>query len=113
MTIEHYSWGKITVDGKTFTSDVIIYPERVDSTWWRKEGHNVQVADLADVINALPEAVVIGTGVLGVMKVSMETVSDIEAKGIELHIMNTGKAIELINKLQKEKKVVAALHLTC
>jgi len=113
MTIDHYSWGKITVDGKTFTSDVIIYPERVDSSWWRKEGHNVQVADLADVINALPEVVVIGTGALGVMKVPKETVSHLEAKGIELHIMKTGKAIELFNTLKKEKRVVAALHLTC
>jgi hypothetical protein len=113
MRIEHYSWGKITVDGRSFTSDVIIYPGRVDSSWWRKEGHLVQVADLAEVVNALPEVLVIGTGALGVMKVPEETMSHLEAKGIEVHVRKTGKAVELFNELQKRKKAVAALHLTC
>lgn len=113
MTIEKYSWGKITVDGKTFTSDVIVYPERVDSSWWRKEGHSLQVADLGGVIDAAPEVVVIGTGALGVMKVPKETVSHLEAKGIKVRVERTSKAIELFNELQKEKKAVAALHLTC
>ena len=54
MKIEHYSFGNITIDGQTYTSDVIIYPERVDASWWRKEGHNLQIEDLAGVIKAEP-----------------------------------------------------------
>ena len=55
MIIEHYSFGRITVDGKTYTSDVIIYPGRVDASWWRREGHNLQAVDLTGVIKAKPE----------------------------------------------------------
>ena len=62
MKVEHYSFGKITIDGQTYTSDVIIYPERVDSSWWRKQGHNLQIEDMAGVIKAEPGVVIIGTG---------------------------------------------------
>lgn len=113
MKIEHYSFGKITINGKTYTSDVIIYPGRVDSLWWRKEGHYLQVVDLTDVINAKPEVLIIGTGYSGVMVVPKETISHLESKGIEVHVARSEKAVEMFNKLQKEKIVIAALHLTC
>jgi hypothetical protein len=113
MKIEHYSFGRITIDGKTYTSDVIIYPGRVDSSWWRKEGHYLQVVDLVDVINAKPEVLIIGTGYSGVMVVPKDTISHLESKGIEVHVARSEKAVEMFNKLQKEKIVIAALHLTC
>lgn len=113
MKIEHYSFGKITIDGKTYTSDVIIYPERVDSSWWRREGHNLQIADLSDVIKANPQILVIGKGFFGMMKMSEETVSHLESKGIEVHAARTGKAVEIFNTFQTGKNVIAAFHLTC
>ena len=113
MEIEHYSFGKITVDGQTYTSDVIIYPDKINSSWWRKEGHNLHVDDLKDVIEAEPEVLIVGTGYFGVMKVPKETISNLESKGIAVHVERSGKAVELFNKLQRDKKVTAALHLTC
>lgn len=113
MKIEHYSFGKITIDGKTYTLDVIIYPERVDSSWWRKEGHSLYIVDLKDVINAKPEILVVGTGYTGLMVVPEETISYLKSKGIEVHVARTVKAVEIFNDLQKNKKVIAALHLTC
>lgn len=35
--INSYDFGRIVVDGKAYTSDVIIFPDRVNSYWWRKE----------------------------------------------------------------------------
>jgi len=113
MKVEHYSFGNITIDGQTYTSDVIIYPERVDASWWRKQGHHLQIEDLAGVIKAKPGVVIIGTGFFGVMKVSKETVSHLESKGILVYVERTGKAVEQFNELQKNKTVIAALHLTC
>jgi hypothetical protein len=120
MKIEHYSFGNITVGGKSYTSDVIIYPERVDSSWWRKEGHNLQIEDLGNVIRAKPDILVIGTGASGVMKVPKETVTHLESRGIKVYAARTGEAVDLFNKLQsqtggggKAEVVVAALHLTC
>jgi len=113
MVIQHYSFGKITINGKTYTSDVIIYPGRVDSSWWRKEGHNLQIADLTDIIRAKPQIIVIGTGEYGVMKVPKDTISYLESKGIEVYVDQTDKAVEFFNKLQEDKVAIAALHLTC
>jgi hypothetical protein len=113
MKIEYYSFGKITIEGKTYTSDVIIYPEKVNASWWRKEGHNLQVVDLTDVINANPQILVIGTGATGLMRVPKETISHLQSKGIEVHVARTGEAVEIFNKLQKDKIVIAAFHLTC
>jgi hypothetical protein len=113
MKIEHYSFGTITIDGKSYTSDVIIYPERVDSSWWRKQGHSLHIVDLKDVIPAGPEILIVGTGHSGAMVVPEETLSYLKSKGIDVHIARTDKAVELFNKFQKNKKTIAALHLTC
>ena len=113
MTITQYSFGKIVIDGRTYTSDVIIYPDRVDDKWWRREGHRLQSEDLAGVVEARPEAVVLGTGHLGLMKVPAETKVYIESKGIEVHIARTGEAVSVFNNLQGKKRTVACLHLTC
>ena len=113
MKIEHYSWGKIVIDGKTYTSDVIIYPDHVNASWWRKEGHHLHAEDLKDLIDTQPDAIVIGTGALGAMKVPKETIAHLESRGIHVHVGRTGKAVELFHTLQKDKKVIAALHLTC
>jgi hypothetical protein len=30
------------------TSDLIIYPERIDANWWRREGHRLTPEDLPE-----------------------------------------------------------------
>ncbi len=47
------------------------------------------------------------------MKVSTELIKYLESKGIELIIKKTKDACDEYNKLYKDKKVVAAFHLTC
>ena len=113
MKIEHYSFGKIIIDGKTYTSDVIIYPEKVDSSWWRKQGHSLHIDGLMNVIADKPELLMVGTGNSGVMVVAQETVSYLKSKGIEENIARPDEAVKLFNKFQKEKRTIAALHLTC
>jgi hypothetical protein len=113
MKITHYSFGKIIIDEATYTSDVIVYPDFVDSHWWRKEGHYLQVADLDRAIKLSPDMLIIGTGHSGVMVVPEQTTKFIKSKGIELRIAKTADAVDLYNKMQREKKVIAALHLTC
>ena len=68
MKIDSYSFGRIVINGKTYTSDVIIYPDRVHAPWWRKDGHLLQLADLAEALQAKPDVLVIGTGYAGVMR---------------------------------------------
>src|SRR5512135_1758506 len=100
MVVEHYSFGRIAIDGKTYTSDVIIYPGRIDASWWRKEGHNLQIEDLRNVIAAKPQVLIIGMGAYGAMKVPENTIAHLRSKGIEVQAANTDKAVKLYNEFQ-------------
>lgn len=113
MKIDSYDFGRISVGGMTYTSDLIIYPEGVEPSWWRREGHRLTPGDLDDVIAARPDLLIIGTGYSGVMAVPAETLRFLEDKGIDVRIQKTTEAVELFNSVQGEKKVIAALHLTC
>jgi hypothetical protein len=113
MKIDSYSFGSLVVDGKMYTSDVIIYPGRVDPSWWRKEGHLLQIADLTDALNAKPQILIVGTGYSGMMVVSKEMENRIRSLGIDIYVATTGKAVELFNTMQGKKTMIAALHLTC
>ena len=111
--IDSYTFGKIVIDGNTYNSDVIIFPDRVDASWWRKEGHKLHIEDITEIIQEKPEVLVVGTGNTGLMRVLPETKKYIESKGLELVIEKTEEACKIFNGLSKSKKVIAALHLTC
>ena len=113
MKIDSYSFGRIVVNGKTYTSDVILYPGRVDASWWRKEGHLLQLADVAEALQARPDVLIIGTGYAGIMHVPRATVERIVAQGIEVKVERTSKAVALYNELESAQTVIAALHITC
>jgi hypothetical protein len=112
--IESYRFGEIKIDGKTYTSDVIIYPDRIDSSWWRKTSHELGTYDIPDeVFKQNPDVILVGTGSPGLMKVLPESKKLIESKGIKLIIEDTQKACKTYNQLNKTQKVIALFHLTC
>ena len=114
MNIDAYHFGKIDINGRTYTSDVIITPERVLDSWWRRESHRLAVADVADVVAARPDVLVIGTGYLGRLSVPDETRRYLQAQGIQVREARTREAVQEFNRLQKTStRVVGALHLTC
>jgi len=113
MKIQDYSFGKIIIDGKRYTSDVILYSDYVEDKWWRKKGHELHEEDISVIIDKNPEILIIGTGNLGYLKISKEIKKYIESKGIEIKIAKTTEACKLFNEFSGQKNVIAALHLTC
>jgi len=113
MRITGYRFGRIEIDGRVFQSDVIIYPDRVDPSWWRKEGHRLQVADLPEVWNDPPEVLIVGCGASGVMKVAPEVEEKAGELGVRLITNRSDGACEEFNRLAGNVRVVAAIHLTC
>ncbi len=111
--IESYHFGRIVIDGKTHTKDVIIFPNRVLGNWWRREGHNLTPEDLEAVFEAKPETLVVGQGAYGRMAIAPKTKEVLEKANIELIAQPTEEACQTYNKLQTQGNVVAALHLTC
>jgi hypothetical protein len=59
--IDHYEFGRIVIDGREETRDLIILPDRVVRDWWRQEGHVLVVDDLGEVLDELPTHLVVGT----------------------------------------------------
>ena len=112
--IEDYSFGSISVDGQKFTADLIIYPDRIQSDWWRKEGHKLQRDDVAGVLAEPPEALIVGQGEPGKMQVCARLAEELDRMNVQLIAEPTRSACERFNELcQEGRRVVAALHLTC
>lgn len=112
MRIDSYSFGRIVINGKTYTSDVIVFPGRVLSSWWRKEGHLLQMEDLAEVLKERPDVLIVGRGYSGVMEVPQGLIDELKRLGIEVIVEKTTGAVKIFNDY-KGRRVVAALHLTC
>lgn len=114
MKIDSYSFGRIAVDGKDYTSDVIIAPEGVTGAWWRKQGHSLHVDDLVAILAAKPAVLIVGTGYYGRLQIPVATRRFLEQHGIELRDSRTDDAVAEFNRVQQQfARVIAALHLTC
>ena len=111
--IDSYQFGLIVVNGKNYTSDVIIFPGRIKDNWYRKAGHQLRLEDLSEVIAENPEVLIVGTGAFGLVKVLPEVAPNLEAQGIKLIAEPTKEACNRYNQLCHSQRVIAALHLTC
>lgn len=114
MQIDSYSFGSMVVDGKQYSEDLIIFPDRVRPHWWRKEGHSLSIEDLDEVIDYKPELLIVGKGASGCMSIPTLTRNVLKDKQIEIIDKNTDEASQIFNEqIKKGKKVVGAFHLTC
>jgi hypothetical protein len=114
MRVEQYDFGRIVIEGKTYTSDIILGDEVLNSSWWRKEGHRVQIEDIKEILDYNPEVVVFGTGYHGIVRVNDDVLNLLRERGIEVELHRSSNAVKRFNELvEAGKKVVLAVHLTC
>ena len=111
--IDNYEFGEIMVDGKIYLADLIILPGEIMGNWWRLEGHKLQLEDLKLVLDKDIEALVVGTGYFGMVKVVELVVKVLKDREIELIVLDTREACQIYNRLSALRKTAAALHLTC
>jgi hypothetical protein len=111
--IDSYKFGQIVIDGKIHKKDVIILPHEVIAGWWRKEGHLLQLADLQEVLEVKPEALIVGRGASSQMRVPFEVQEQLINAGIELVSLPTQEACQEYNQRSQTGSIAAALHLTC
>jgi hypothetical protein len=110
--IDGYEFGRVTIDGREETRDVIVLPDRVVRGWWRKEGHGLVLEDLEDVLDDLPERLLVGTGAYGRMRPDAGALEALGARGVEVEVLPTAEAVERYGQLDP-RRTAAALHLTC
>jgi hypothetical protein len=110
--IKSYAFGRIVVDGNEATNDVIVLPSRVVHDWWRRDGHSLVLDDLRDVLDELPEHLVVGTGAYGRMRPDPDALRQLSERGIEVEALPTDEAVRRFEELDPAR-TAAALHLTC
>jgi hypothetical protein len=112
-SIEEYSFGTMTVDGTTYTRDLIIFPDGIRPSWQREKSHHLKRGDLKEILDSKPEVLVLGTGAYGKMEVGEKARHELKDHDIELVAAPTGRAVKYFNRLQSVKRTVGAFHLTC
>ncbi len=110
--LEDYRFGRLLVDGREETRDLIVLPARVVREWWRRDGHALVIEDLADVLDELPERLVVGTGAAERMRPDPGAVEDLRRRGVEVEALPTPQAVRRYGELDPAR-TAAALHLTC
>jgi hypothetical protein len=113
--IDSYQFGNMVIHGVSYTADVIVTPDKIESNWRRKEGHRLHLEDIQQTIERVqPKALVVGSGKFGVLKVDQDVKDFLEKKNITLYGEPTEKAVKIFNRLiLVEEKIVGAFHLTC
>ncbi len=104
MRIKSYEFGRIEINGTVYTSDVIIYDEYVNSSWWRKEGHYLQTEDIEEILKVKPDVVIIGTGKFDTMKVSRNVMKELESRGTKAICAKTDEACKRHNEISDSSK---------
>lgn len=115
--IAHFSWGKLEIGGKTY-KDAKLYPGGVRAWDWNETGTRhrpgIQPADVEELLEAGAEVVILSKGVDEVLQTMPETLAYLEERGIEVHHLQTERAIEKYNELAASgARVGALIHSTC
>jgi hypothetical protein len=107
-----YRFGHVVVDGREETRDVIVLPARVVRNWWRRDGHALVEEDLHDVLDELPERLIVGVGAASQMRPDDSLLDLLRRRGVEVECLPTDRAVVRFGELDPAR-TAAALHLTC
>ena len=121
MKIDKYNFGRMVIDGKEYTEDLIIYGDVIITNWKRENGHILTNEDLNifwDKIGRYKGAIdslVVGTG-----ESSQMILSDDEANKmldiVKLYVTqaSTDQAVEEFNEREELGcNQAGVFHLTC
>jgi hypothetical protein len=114
--IEKFSFGSIRIDGVSYDYDVVI--EHGDVRKRKKKASKELRSEFCHTPLSLAENIpwncrrlVVGTGASGALPVMDEVRSEANKRGVELVVVPTEQAVELLNRHPKETNAV--LHITC
>lgn len=113
IDITHYEYGKIIINEKEYTNDIVIWPDS-SITKGSEDMHSLRVSDFEVLFNSGLKKVVIGTGDEGKMEwdFSRKVQRAIKAKGIEMVMMDTHELVIFLNENQ-QRNFLTLVHLNC
>jgi len=114
----HFSWGRVEVDGfDTPFKDVKLYPGGARAWDWNETGTRhipgIQPADVQEVLDHGAVVIILSKGVDEQLHVMQETLDLLRERGIEVHVLQSEKAITKYNELREAHAVGAVIHSTC
>src|SRR5512132_1279800 len=97
--LAQYSFGRLNVDGREHTRDLIVLPDRVVSDWWRRDGHSLVIEDLGEVLDELPARLVLGVGAFGRLRPDAAAIAELERRGVRVECLPTDAAVRRYGEL--------------
>ena len=116
--IDSVKFGEITVEGRKYIHDIVIYPSgkierRKKEISKRKHGtsHKFDPEELREYLKEDFNVLIVGTGMYGALKLLPDAREIVRDK--EIIEKPTPEATRLFNELRKDKKVLGIFHITC
>lgn len=115
--IADLAWGSVQLESGRRFKDAKLYPGGAREWDWRETGTHhspgIQPADVEELVEHGARIVVLSRGQHERLEVMPETLRCLEGKGVEVHVEETRRAVELYNRLRRERLVGALVHSTC
>jgi hypothetical protein len=116
VRIDRFSFGTIRIDGETYETDVVIdrgevrpRKKKLSKTYRDEFGHTP--LSVAEKIPWKCSRLIVGTGAEGRLPVMPAVFEEAERRGVEMAVVRTEKAIELLHGAGRDTNAV--LHITC
>ena len=87
-------------------------PDRVVPNGWRRDGHSLAMEDLEEVLDELPERLILDVGAHGRLHPDADVIGELECRGTALECLRSDGAVRRYGELDA-RRAAAALHLTC
>lgn len=115
------SWGFVEVAGhESLLRDAMLFPGGARAWDWRTygTGHRagIQVGDVRELLERGVAEIVLSRGRLGLLRVAAETLEFLAQRGVPVHVLRTGAAVERYNEIaamSPRRAVGALIHSTC
>jgi hypothetical protein len=118
LRIQHVSWGRLEVEGKTEPyKDAKLFPGGSRDWNWRETGTahrpGIQIADVQELLEHGSKVVVLSRGMAERLHAPRETLDFLKERQIAVHVLPTQHAVPLYNKLAQSEAVGGLFHTTC
>ena len=112
--IDAFTFGSMIIDGRRYSSDLIIYPDgHVQDGWRRSRGHVLTRADVQTLVDAGPEVIIAGMGIYGRMQPEPGLEKRLGKMAIQVRAGTNDQAIAWYNDRSALIRVGACFHLSC
>ncbi len=117
--IDDTSFGEVTIEGKTYDHDIVIFPNKIirRKKWITKEKHGTshmftknEMEKYLDQTDRSIKKVIVGTGQYGKLGLLPETKSYLQEKDIDF---DEKKTEDLVGKNIDQDSTLLILHVTC